>query len=81
MYASEFKFIGMAKLISMIVMVGYPIVFGLIADQVIIEIISYSFLSEIIEFILLLPKIAILVLMINSLKGNTEMQAEVTESY
>ncbi len=81
MYASEFKFIGMAKLISTIVMVGFPILFGMIVVDRITEIISYSSLSEILEFVLLWPKIAVLVLMIKSLKESVDTRAEVFENY
>ncbi len=81
MYAAEFKFIGMAKFISTIVMVGFPILFGMIAVNYITEFITYSSLSEIIEFVLLWPRMAILVLMIKSLRENSETLVETSESY
>lgn len=80
-YSVEFKFIGTSLLISKGVIMASPIVFGVILDSYFTGIISYSSLNEAIGFVVVVPKIAILVLMIKCLKESTETQTEVLENY
>jgi hypothetical protein len=80
-YASEFKFIGTTFLISIIVMFTYPVLLSLISLQYLAESISFSILSAGIQIIMILPKIAILILMIKCLKEDTDTQTEVIENY
>ncbi|WP_156027205.1 hypothetical protein [Sporocytophaga myxococcoides] len=80
-YASEFKFIGTTFLISTVVMFAYPVLLSMITLQYLVESIPFSVLSSIIQIILILPKIAILILMIKSLKDSTDEETEVLDNY
>ncbi|MBO9702749.1 MAG: hypothetical protein J7604_21230 [Sporocytophaga sp.] len=79
-YSSEFKFIGITFLVSLVVMLTYPVMFAMITTQY-PELISFNVISEIIQLIMILPKIAILMLTIKSLKEFKKEETEVLENY
>lgn len=80
-FASEFKFIGTTFLISVVVMFAYPVLFSIITFDYLIDSISFPVLSSIIQIVLILPKVAILILMIKSLKESTNADNGVLENY
>jgi len=79
-YSAEFKFIGTSLLASKIIMAGSSVLLGMVADQYFTENFPYSFLSEITGFVILVPKIAILSLMIKSLRESAESEIETLEN-